>query len=338
MSNTLGPGEQRFLHGESGTALEALHGDASQEALAFYTQALAASQRVTPAPDAADLLPVYEGRARIHMMLTQYDAAIADFERMRQLARASANPQMEGESLYQLAYVHWLTFSGEKIPLVERYAQEALALARQTGDGKILAQSLVRLGSVDQVRGNLPEADRKFNHALQVSRREGYRDSLAQSLDYLCMQGYLQGDYQRAMQFGREALTIFREIQDGFNELHALAFLCQSLWGAGAYAQALTLSQEGLAKAQERENNFFVGRLLNTLGWYYREFGDAARAIEHDQKSVELGRTIRIANVEIRALVNLGLDHLALGQPAQARSFLEPTLDRIQREAFGAHK
>jgi tetratricopeptide (TPR) repeat protein len=53
---------------------------------------------------------------------------------------------------------------------------------------------------------------------------------------------------------------------------------------------------------------------------------------------MELGRTSGIGNVEVSALINLGLDSLALGQHARALSYLEPTLDRVVREAFGAHR
>ena len=42
--------------------------------------------------------------------------------------------------------------------------------------------------------------------------------------------------------------------------------------------------------------------------------------------------------MEISALINLGLDYLALGQHARALSYLEPTLDRVVREAFGGHR
>ncbi len=60
--------------------------------------------------------------------------------------------------------------------------------------------------------------------------------------------------------------------------------------------------------------------------------------MEHDQKSVELGRAYHISNVEISALINLGLDHFLLGQHERALSYLATTLDRVQREAFGAHR
>ncbi|MGH8066233.1 MAG: hypothetical protein ACRERE_13565 [Candidatus Entotheonellia bacterium] len=272
------------------------------------------------------------------MLLTNYDAAIADFQRMCQMARASGNMGKEGESLGHLADVHWLAFSEAHVPLIEQHGQEALRLARQTGDQKTMARSLIGLGSVDQVRGNLPEADQKFIEALRISRREGYQDSLAHALVFLCMQASLQGNFQEAMQLGQEGVVISRAIHDGFTELRTLAFLCQASWSAGYYAQALTMLHEGMATAKERQNTFFVGRLTNTLGWFSREFGAVSRAVELDHESVELGRAARIANVEISALINLGFDYLALGQPERALVSLKPTLERVQHEAFGVHR
>jgi tetratricopeptide (TPR) repeat protein len=121
-------------------------------------------------------------------------------------------------------------------------------------------------------------------------------------------------------------------------ELRTLAFLCQACWSAGHFAQALTMPYEARAKAKERHNTFILGRLTNTLGWFSHEFGAVSRAIELDHESMELGRVSRISNVEISALINLGLDYLALGQYERAVSSLSPTLERVQREAFGVHK
>jgi predicted ATPase len=72
---------------------------ANEEAIGFYTRALEVSERITPPPDAAQLLPLYEGGGLVWMLLTNYEAALADFQRMRQLAQASGNLQKEGESL-----------------------------------------------------------------------------------------------------------------------------------------------------------------------------------------------------------------------------------------------
>jgi class 3 adenylate cyclase/DNA-binding winged helix-turn-helix (wHTH) protein/tetratricopeptide (TPR) repeat protein len=311
---------------------------ATQEALGYYTRAIEASERITPPLDAAPLLPVYEGRGLVWVLSTNYEAAIADFERMCQMARASGNRQKEGESLGHLAYVRWLTFSEAHVPLIEQHGRDALRLARGTGDQKTLARSLIALGSVDQVRGQMREADRKFAEAMRISRREGYQDSLAHALVFLCMQASLQGKFQDAVHHGREGVLLSGAIHDGFTELRTLAFLCQACWGAGQYGRALGMLREGMAKAKERQNMFIVGRLTNTLGWFSREFGAVPRALELDRESLELGRSSNIANVEISALINLGFDYLALGQYEHALASLTPTLERVRREGFGVHQ
>ena len=87
-----------------------------------------------------------------------------------------------------------------------------------------------------------------------------------------------------------------------------------------------------------RHNMFFLSRIKNQLGWFHRELGAAVHAAELDHESRDLGCTHGIAIVEISALVNLGLDYLALGQHARALSYLAPTLDRVVSEAVGSHR
>jgi class 3 adenylate cyclase/tetratricopeptide (TPR) repeat protein len=311
---------------------------ANQEAITFYTQAIEASDRIRPALDDVQLLPVYEGRGLVWRLSTQYDEAIADFHMMRQLARASGNQHKEGESLCHLVFSHWLKFSEDQLPFMELYAQKALDLAQQTSNQHVLASSLTGLGLVQQVRGNLRESDRHLEASLQVSRRAGHPDTLAPNMLWLSAHAYWQGDFPRALHLGTEGLSMARAIHDGLLELLSLSFLCQACWSAGHYAQALTLLHEGMTKAKERKNLFIDGRLTNTLGWFHREFGDATRAVEYDQESLELGRASGVPNVEISALINLGLDYLALGQHAQACSYLEPTLARVEHEVFGTER
>jgi tetratricopeptide (TPR) repeat protein len=152
------------------------------------------------------------------------------------------------------------------------------------------------------------------------------------------MHAYWQGHFQRVLHLGQEWLTLSRDIHDGSLELVGLSTLCLALWSLGNYAQACLILHEGMTKAQDRESMRHIGRLTNTQGWFHREFGDLSSAVEYDQESMELGQSHHIANVEVSALINLGLDYLALRQYERASSYLVPTLDRVQREAFGVHR
>lgn len=66
---------------------KAREAQATQEAIAFYTQAITVSQQITPAISDSVLLPLYEGRGLVSMLLTEYLNAIADFQVMLRMAR-----------------------------------------------------------------------------------------------------------------------------------------------------------------------------------------------------------------------------------------------------------
>jgi predicted ATPase len=98
------------------------------------------------------------------------------------------------------------------------------------------------------------------------------------------------------------------------------------------------LGKAGDKARQAYANQEAIVFYTRALEWFHSELGNASRAVELDHESLELGRRYRVANVEISALINLGIDYLALGQYERARSYLQSTLDRVEREAFGPHK
>jgi tetratricopeptide (TPR) repeat protein len=155
---------------------------------------------------------------------------------------------------------------------------------------------------------------------------------------WLHTQAYWQGRFQRAVQLGQESLAISREVYDGFSELVNLSFFCLEYGSLGNYAQAFKVLQEGITKAKEWGSIYFLGRLTNSHGWLHSAVGHVSRALQYDHESEEIGRTHGIPNVEISALINLGLDYCALGQHERALSYLKPTLERVEREAFGSHR
>ena len=126
----------------------------------------------------------------------------------------------------------------------------------------------------------------------------------------------------------------------GFSELYESRLLLPGLLECRGISPGVQQPPRGHDQGtRARQNFYFLGRLrINSWGWFHSELGDVAHAVEYDQESTEIGRTHSIANVEISALINLGLDYLALGQPERAESYLAPTLDRVEREAFGSHR
>jgi tetratricopeptide (TPR) repeat protein len=311
---------------------------ANPAALDFYARALDASARVTPALDPARVMEVHHRRGEVLRLLARYADSIAEFERMGAVARARGDRVCEGQALVEIAYDHFLTFNNEGIAHCRRFAQEALAIGRETGSQHVVARSLCYLGLAAQAEGTPAEGDRLFEESLSIARAGGFADTVAVNLTWLAAHANWRGEFSGAIATSRQATAAAREINDGLSEMISLAFMCLSQIGLGEYQEALATIDDGLAKARERNNSFIVGRLTNTLGWLYQELGDFRRATEYNREAAEMGRRAKNANVEVSSLINLGLDELNLGDPRRALALMEETQERVEKYAFGAHR
>jgi class 3 adenylate cyclase/tetratricopeptide (TPR) repeat protein len=311
---------------------------ANQVALDFYASALDVAARVVPPVSPRQIMEVHQRRSAVLFLLTRYPDAIVESQRVLALAREAGDRWMEAEGQADLALTYYATFSSDNIPLVNDAAEAARALAEETGHQRVLAKALNYLGLVDQVRGELAKANRKLEESLRIAEPGGFRDAEVQSLVWLGAHAEWQGQFREAIHILRRTEATAAEIHDGFFELLAPAFSCLAHIALGEYGAGMHVLNQALAKARERNNVFVQGRLINTQGWLYQELGDFARAHEANRESVDIGRRIKNSNVEISAEVNIGLDHLGLGEPQRALAHLEDCLTRIEKFGFGAHR
>jgi tetratricopeptide (TPR) repeat protein len=311
---------------------------ANEVALDFYAKALEIAPRITPALAPRRIMDVYQRRSEVWRLLTRYPEAITESEHMLMLAQQAGDRRAEAEALGDLALAHWLTFSTEHMPDARRYAEAAIAAARDAGDQRVLAKSISYLGLLDQIDGDLTAGDQKLEESLRISEAGGFKDSIAQNLVWLGAHANWRGEFERGVTLCRRAKQAALEAHDGFQELFALAFECLSLIGHGHYTQGLAVIEEGMTKSRERNNAFILGRLMNSRGWLHQEFGDFRGAVEHDRESADHARRIKNPNVEISALINVSVDDLNLGEPARALALLEETQVRVEQFGFGAHR
>jgi len=132
----------------------------------------------------------------------------------------------EGQALVDLAFAHWMTFSWDHIPQSERFATDALKIARTSGDTLVLARSLTHLGLMDMVHGRLDDGDRKYEESLQIAEAAGFKDAVVDNLAWLGAHANWRGDFARAISFCTRAAEVARECHGGFGEIYALAFQC----------------------------------------------------------------------------------------------------------------
>ncbi len=315
----------------------AKHAYANQGALDYYARALEAAAHVRPPVPVKRIITIHEQRSQVYLGITRYPEAIAEAERMVELARASGERRQEGAALAHLAFAHFLPLSADHIEEAERFASEAASIARQIGDQEVLAKSLYLLGALEQTHGRLSEAELMISESLQIAEPNGFAVIAYQARFMLAMQREWQGHFTATLPVFRRVEEDARAAGDGIYELFAISAGAKTYIARGEHAEALTIMAEGLAKARDRDNKFIVARIANTIGWLHQELGDFTVAVEHDREGSEIGKAIKNGNVEISSLINVGFDYLHLGDPTRALALLEDTQRRAEA-GFGAHR
>jgi class 3 adenylate cyclase/tetratricopeptide (TPR) repeat protein len=311
---------------------------ANREAIHFYTQALDAAARMDPAPGDADLMAIHEARGSVWHLISSYDQAVADFEAMQQSAARLGDRVKEGEALCNQASSHWWRFSEAYKGLVEKCAREAMVIAEETGDERILARGLYSLAMVDQKAGNLREADVKLLRSVEICRRRNLTGPLVTDLTWLGTHAMWRGKHGRSILLSREAASLAGASHEGFYELVSLCVLCNAHAGLGEWDAAFRILDEVRHKSQERENKYGMARGANTAGWLHHQLGDVRRAIELDREALDFSRAGKLANPEIYSTINLAEDHFALGEIGIARGILGEAAERLRVGHFDSHR
>jgi class 3 adenylate cyclase/tetratricopeptide (TPR) repeat protein len=311
---------------------------ANREAIHFYTEALEAAGRMSPRPGDADLMTIYEARGSVWHLMSSYDQAVADFEVMQQTAARLGDRVKEGEALCNQAGSHWWRFSEAYKGLVEKCAREAMVIAEETGDERILARGLYSLAMVDQKAGSLRQADAKLLRSVEICRRRTLTGPLITDLTWLGTHAMWRGDYERSITLAREAADLADASHEGFYELVALCVLCNAHAGLGEWDLAFKVLDKVSQKSKERENKYGIARGLNTNGWLHHQLGDLRQALELDRAALDFGRTAKLSNPEIYSIINLAEDHFALGEIGPARGILTETAERLRIGHFDSHR
>jgi hypothetical protein len=154
---------------------------------------------------------IYRRRGQVYLLLARYPEAIAEAEHMCSHARAAGDRQSEGEALADPVSYHFLTHSWDHIPQVQRLGEEALVLAQETGDERMMARSLISLSTVDQVHGKLRAGDAKLERALRIGKTRGFQDVITHALLWLGAAANWRGELRRALTL---LVDIVKDLED----------------------------------------------------------------------------------------------------------------------------
>ena len=143
------------------------------------------------------------------------------------------------------------------------YYQQALDLARTTGDPLLLARSLNRLGNWQMNMDYQTASQASHEEALRVLEQAGDQRGIAETLDFLGMTMAVRGDLHASTACYRRAIALFRQLGDYHGLASAVTTMSER---GGTIGDQLVVPETTLAEAIRDAGNRPGGRTRESAG------------------------------------------------------------------------
>ncbi len=294
---------------------------ASQEALDYYNRAINLNHKYLE-QDTPGLLPsLLERRVQSYLSLSDFEAAIVDLEQLLEIHRKTKAQANEGETLYQLSIAHYWA---HRLGKAGDFLEQAVSLAQSNLFQELLAKAFRLRDILNSTQGKmngvdgLPHAEIEATHgALPIEEHWGR-----------AMLAHLHCNFSVAVYHAQSCITLGEQFLNNFLILGGHFILGMSYGNLGNYQLALTTLLEAMQLSEMVGDRFWKARLLNTVGWIYRELFDLENAIHYDVLSLKLARlsSPRLTEAEGNALANLAEDYFLSEDYKQAFAYVEEGL------------
>lgn len=135
-----------------------------------------------------------------------------------------------------------------------------------------------------------------------------------------------QGEFEQVPALYQEALEIFQRNRDRKGAAIVMANLGNAMRALGRPGEARSWLESSLERHRRLKDNFYVGYCLWSLAGLAYENNDFARAQELNQQALECFRKINSRLYVAAALVQLGMNSLALGRHDEAGALMRQAL------------
>jgi serine/threonine protein kinase len=304
---------------------------ANAEAVNYFSRGIELVDKLPDEGKAAQQIVLLRKRAVSRLALGQLKDSFADYAAMLSACRSAGDLEQECRALLGLTTT---AHNLRELDNVEKYGQEAMRLAEQTGNQALAAEAMINWGVYQEVIGRLDQAQNYFDRSIPLARSIGHKPALPAGLLYRGVLHFWKSEYEAAEQTQLEATQVAAEVRDGFYLPLALLYLGLTRANRGRISEAMASMQEAFDLAKRNNNGVALSRVPNGIGWVWREIGDLSKAIEFNQGSIEVAQRARAAEAEANGWLNIVYDYLLAGEPAKAAAALEGVQPLYEREKW----
>lgn len=296
-------GEQwdRALDYLTKAAQKAADGYANQDALIYFDRALEVCGRLGDVA-VETLMAIHGGKAEVNLTINDWQGGLDSYSRLRELARSAGNRTIEGLALGGVAFGH---FWNHEFDLAEAEARETLSIADELDDNAVRTGGVFVLGFLGLARGELRPALNYADQALLLGIETEQPPWEVFGRCFQALNTSWRGLYEEAHPIAAEAVA-------AGERHHVTQPLLFSKWiqglafgGNGRYKDAIAALRDSIALCQRVGDKAVQSRSWNTIGWVYGELCDWDRAVEFNQRALELAIGVGDPEITINAQINL---------------------------------
>jgi predicted ATPase/DNA-binding CsgD family transcriptional regulator len=225
----------------------------------------------------------------------------------------------------------WLAHYQNDTAAAQSALAEAIACYRRLGRTGGLVEVLHCQTLVAQSLGENRRAAQLGEEALSLARASGDHARIAESLCYLSRATRELGDYERAAVLAQEALDLHRAARNRGGTAVALMVLGDVARDLGQTADVRDRCEESLAIFRELSEPLGEGFSLNNLALAAYGAGDLGLARTLCEESLAIFRRVDVRNAMVDVLPTLGAILDAAGDPAGAFAALTEALQLALR-------
>jgi predicted ATPase/class 3 adenylate cyclase len=210
------------------------------------------------------------------------------------------------------------------------YLEEAVATARDAGEGLGEVGSLSWLGFVQLLMGRLEDARASFEACRAAAERLGNPQFLAYALSKLGILADAEERYGDAMRLHMEANELFAGVGDAGGAGYTLSRASLSAYGVGDYESALRLGRAGYEAFSEVNHRWGMIAALCRIGFAALALGDVGEAQRVFVAALERAHASAAISLELLALSGVGAVLRAIGERERAATVLTFALGHEQ--------
>jgi len=301
---------------------------ANEEAVLLSRRAVANAEKLEGNAYHARVASAATQQGQLHMVLSRFEDATADFQRAENAARAAGDVEAQVNAICARALAQ---FYLRRMEATREIAAHALAVA-QAGKSEIGIASAEAIRGLEQLCfGAIDDAEESFQRSVPLLMRRTPPPAALEALTFSGVLRAWQLDYASSHRITEWTMQQARDLGFSYHIILNLFVRGMTLFNQGRLSEGIRNLEEGMKLAEKNGERFWLSRFPNTLGWVYRELQDFDAALRFDTEGAKTAHENGYAKPEAYSHVNLAQDYMAAGEMTRV-------LEHLNRatELFGA--